>query len=97
VQQFSSYKNPTNSCTNSGNYEKPFGEWNTLEIYCYGTKSVHVVNGHVVMVLENSRTSPKDGPETPLTKGKIQFQSEASEAFYRNVMIRKIDRLPDLK
>jgi hypothetical protein len=37
-----------------------------------------------------------DGPSKPLTRGKIQFQSDDAEAYYRNVEIRKIDTLPDL-
>jgi len=45
------------------------------------------------MVLENSRQSA-NGNETPLTKGKIQLQSESAEVFYRHVKIASIDRLP---
>jgi hypothetical protein len=37
-----------------------------------------------------------DGTSKPLTRGKIQFQSEGSEAYYRSIEIRKIDTLPDL-
>jgi hypothetical protein len=48
------------------------------------------------MVLENSRTVETDGGSKPLTRGKIQFQSEGAETYYRNVAIRKIDKLPDL-
>jgi hypothetical protein len=48
------------------------------------------------MVLENSRTAETDGRSKPLTRGKIQFQSEGAEAYYRNVEIRKIDKLPEL-
>ena len=35
--------------------ERPRGEWNTLELYCLGQRSVHVVNGHVVMRLSGIR------------------------------------------
>lgn len=80
----------------AGDFENPHGEWTTLDLYCFGDKAIHVVNGHVVMVLENSRTAETDGTSKPLTRGKIQFQSEGAEAFYRNVEIRKIDKLPDL-
>lgn len=93
--QFTSNRTPASTCSHVANYEKPHGEWNTLELYCYGTKSVHVVNGHVVMVLENSRISPHEGAETSLSKGKIQIQSEAAEAYYRNIVISKLDSLPD--
>ena len=35
-----------------------------------------------------------DGSEKPLTKGRIQFQSEAAEVFYRNIAIRPIREIP---
>jgi len=73
--------------------EKPSGEWNTIDLYCFVNTSVHVINNQVVMVLENSRQSD-NGNETPLTKGKIQIQSESAEVFYRHVKIASIDRLP---
>ena len=81
-------------CRRSKNMEKPNGEWNTLELICLGQKSIHVVNGEVVMVLENSREKLPDGSYTPLTNGRIQIQSEAAEAFYRNIQIRQITEIP---
>ena len=74
--------------------EKPRGEWNTLELYCVGQTSVHVVNGRTNMVLTGLRHLV-DGREAPLTKGRIQFQSEAAEVFYRNIAIRPIREIPD--
>jgi hypothetical protein len=98
LHPLTSFRTPTNESAHlAGDFEKPNGEWNTLELYCFGTTAVHVVNGHVVMVLENSRTSPKDGEETPLTNGKIQFQCEGAEAYYRNIQITKLDKMPDFK
>ena len=82
-------------CRRSKNMEKPNGEWNTLELICLGQKSIHVVNGEVVMVLENSREKLPDGNIVPLTNGKIQLQSEAAEAFYRNIQIRQIAEIPE--
>ena len=73
--------------------EKPRGEWNTLELYCLGQTSVHVVNGRANMVLTGHRHLV-DGREAPLTKGRIQFQSEAAEVFYRNIAIRPIREIP---
>ena len=80
-------------CIKSHDNEKPTGEWNTLELYCLGSTSVHIVNGHVVMVLYNSH-HPVDGKMQPLTKGKIQIQSEGAEVFYRNIWIRPIGKIP---
>ncbi len=73
--------------------EKPTGEWNTIEVYCLGGTSVHVVNGKVNMILTNSRRRVAD-KETPLTKGRIQIQSEGAEVFYRNIAVRPITELP---
>lgn len=77
----------------SGNYESPEGEWNELELISFGGKSLHIVNGHVVMAISNS--SYKDGNlHKPLTHGKIQLQSEAAEVFYKDIMIRSIREIP---
>ncbi|RLD95421.1 MAG: DUF1080 domain-containing protein [Bacteroidetes bacterium] len=81
-------------CMRSANFEKPHGEWNTLELICFENKSIHIVNGEVVMILRNSRYV-EDGEIIPMIKGKIQLQSEASEVFYKNIEIRNLESLPD--
>ena len=80
-------------CMRSVNFEKPYGEWNTLELICFEDKSIHIVNGQVVMILRNSRYV-KDGHKIPLEKGKIQLQSEAAEVFYKDIEIRNLKSLP---
>lgn len=80
-------------CKAAADYEKPKGEWNEIELICYQDKSLHIVNGHVVMALSNS--SWYDGRTArALTKGKIQLQSEAAEVFYKDIYIRSIKSLP---
>lgn len=64
------------------NFEKPAGECNTLELICFEGQNLHIVNGHVVMVLKNSRYL-KDGVSTSLVEGKIQWQSAAVEISYK--------------
>lgn len=88
AREFSGY------CQRSANYEsKGPGAWTELELVCYGGKSVHIVNGHVVMALSNSRY--KDGDKfKPLTHGKIQLQSEAAEVFYKDIEIQQISEMP---
>jgi len=81
-------------CNKSDDFENPTGEWNTMEIYTVGGKSVHVVNGKVNMRLINSR-QVVNGNEIPLTKGKIQLQSEGAEIFYRHISIKAIEEIPD--
>ena len=90
---FSTISNNGRYCIKYPDAEKPDGEWNTLDLYCFGNKSVHVVNGVVNMVLNNSRQTD-NGKDTPLTKGKIQIQSEGSEVFYRNIKITSNYRFP---
>ncbi len=80
-------------CLRSNNNEKPEGEWNTLDLYCFQDKSLHVVNGEVVMILKNSRYLNENNEFVPLTKGKIQLQTEAAEIYFKNVKIRAIDSL----
>lgn len=80
-------------CLRSENAESRAGEWTTLELVTFQDKSLHIVNGKVVMILKNSRY--QDGHKTvPLTKGKIQLQSEAAEVFFKDVQIRSINALP---
>lgn len=81
-------------CIRNGYYENPDGEWNTLELISYEGKSLHIVNGHVVMVLQNSRYV-ENGKAIPMIKGKIQLQSEGSEVFYKDIQIKKLDDMPE--
>ncbi len=81
-------------CHKSQDFENPGGQWNTMEIYTVDGNSVHLVNGEVNMRLSNSRHI-ENGKELPLTKGKIQLQSEGAEIFYRQIEIKSIDRIPD--
>ncbi len=60
--------------------EKPYGEWNTVEIISYNGKCVHIVNGVVVNA----------GEDASVKNGRILLQSEFAEIYYRNVKIRKL-------
>ena len=80
-------------CQGGNDYEKPMGEWNTVELICFEGKSIHIVNGHVVMALSNSRYL-EGNISKPLTKGKIQLQSEAAEVYYKAIQIKKLEALP---
>ncbi|MDY9919205.1 MAG: DUF1080 domain-containing protein [Proteiniphilum sp.] len=75
--------------------DKPKGEWNDIELICFEGKSLHIVNGAVVMALSNLRY--QDGEQIkPLIEGKIQLQSEAAEVFYKDIQIKEIDHLPEI-
>ena len=73
--------------------EKPLGEWNTVDLYCFGQTSVHVVNGQVVMINTNC-CKIENGQKVPLTKGKIQIQSEGGEFFIRKITVENIKGIP---
>ena len=90
---FSNTSDAGRHCIKSPDVEKPSGEWNTLDLYCFENTSVHMVNGVVTMILRNSRQL-EGNSEIPLTRGKIQIQSEGAEVFFRNIRIRPIDKLP---
>ena len=81
-------------CRRAFNNEQPHGEWNTLELICVNDKSIHIVNGKVVMRLENGRVLQPGNIPVALTKGKIQIQSEGAEAYYRNMLLRPISEIP---
>ncbi|MGC3943278.1 MAG: DUF1080 domain-containing protein [Chryseolinea sp.] len=95
-QPFLSFKQGKDGfCLRSGNFESPPGEWTTLELICFNGKSLHIVNGNVVMVLRNSRYTQPDGKEVPMTSGRIQLQSESAEVFYRNIRIKPLQSMPE--
>jgi 3-keto-disaccharide hydrolase len=62
--------------------EKPAGEWNKTEVLCDGDRIVAIVNGLVV----------NEGTKASLTEGKIQFQSEGAEIFFRKIEVRPLIR-----
>ncbi len=80
-------------CIKQGDAENPSGEWNTLDLYCHGDTSVHIINGKVMMVLYHS-SQMENGQALPLVKGKIQIQSEGAEVFYKDIMIESIETIP---
>lgn len=59
--------------------EKPVGEWNRIEAICRGGDVTYFLNGVKVM----------EGFNGSLTEGKLLFQSEGAEIFFR-----KIELLP---
>jgi hypothetical protein len=90
-------KTPAWNIEAAEDFEKPVGEWNKLDLYVVGDKAVHVVNGEPVMVLSRlSLVNQKTGKRTPLTKGRIQLQSEGAETMFRNIMVEPIRELPKI-
>ena len=80
-------------CVKMGDAEKPRGEWNTLDLYCFNGDSVHIVNGQVMMRLQHAERVDGEAP-APLTAGTISLQSEGAEVYYRNVEIQPLTEAP---
>jgi hypothetical protein len=62
--------------------EKPVGEWNLVEVNVDGDHFIHFLNG--VKVLELTQAS--------LDHGRLLFQSEGAEIFYRRIELQPLDR-----
>lgn len=76
-------------------YRHPDAEqegWNTVELIVHGAESaIHKVNGQVVNRVTDLRQLGADGKSwIPLVEGKILFQAEAAEVFYRNIEIMEL-------
>jgi hypothetical protein len=80
-------------CIKGADAENPTGEWNTLDLYCFGDTSIHIINGRLMMILYHQQQMD-NGKILPLIRGKIQIQSEGAEVYYRHIQIEPIDRLP---
>jgi hypothetical protein len=65
-----------------GEVEKPHGEWNVIEMVADGDNVRYWVNGKLVN--EGTGASP--------TRGKILFQSEGAEVFFRNLELRPLKK-----
>jgi hypothetical protein len=62
--------------------EKPVGEWNTIECICDGDKITLYLNGKLMNV----------GTQCSRTKGKILFQSEGAEVFFRKIDLKPLKK-----
>lgn len=89
LQTFSATSKIGRHCIKQGDAENASGEWNTLDLYCHGDTSVHVINGKVMMVLYHS-SQLDNGQVLPLVKGKIQIQSEGAEIFYKQIKLESL-------
>lgn len=71
----------------SGNFESPHGEWTRSELVARHADAVFIVNGFVVNRLYNIF---RNDLNRQVTGGKLQFQSEGAEHFFRKIDIRPI-------
>jgi hypothetical protein len=69
------------------------GSWNVAEVIAMNGTGIHVFNGQVTNVLRNARYKA-DGKLVPMTRGRIQLQSELAEIWFRKPEIRAIREFP---
>jgi hypothetical protein len=62
--------------------EKPLGEWNVLEAVCDGASVAFILNGQQI----------NGGTESTFRDGKILFQSEGAEIFFRRIELHPVTR-----
>lgn len=62
--------------------ESPDGEWTRLEAICDGDSITQIVNGKVVNV----------GSASSLTRGRLLFQSEGAEVYFRKIELTPIEK-----
>lgn len=60
--------------------ENPVGQWNRLEIYSNGNDLTYLVNGRIV----------NKGTTADLKEGKLLFQSEGAEIFFRRIELHPL-------
>jgi hypothetical protein len=62
--------------------------WNKVTIIVRGTSSEHFLNGELVTSASGYETRWPGEPVTPLSRGKIQLQSEGAEIYFRRLELR---------
>ncbi len=75
------YRAPSGFRDPNDEVEKRHGEWNVLEMIAEGNHVKYWVNGTLVM----------EGSDASLAKGKILFQSEGAELFFRSIELRPLE------
>ena len=62
--------------------------WNKIAIIVRGASGEHFLNGELVTSASGYETHWPGQPVAPLTRGKIQLQSEGAEIYFRHIEIR---------
>ena len=62
--------------------ESPWGEWTRLDVIAEGDRLTYLVNGKVV----------NEGVQASLTEGKILFQCEGAEIFFRRIELQPVGK-----
>lgn len=82
------------SVNKSENFESDSTQWNIMDVYTIGNSAIYLVNGQVVNAFQNAGIQQPDLSIMPLTKGKIQIQSEGAEVYFKDISIQTIKDYP---
>lgn len=70
--------------------ERPHGQWNQIEIRVYGAeRALFFLNGVQVLEIRDFGRTEEEGV-FPLSQGRIGFQAEWAEIYYRNIRIKEL-------
>ncbi|MCZ2153204.1 MAG: DUF1080 domain-containing protein [Bryobacterales bacterium] len=89
LQSFSQPGSPRRCRRGTDGLEHPIGSWNVIELVCLGDESWHLVNGTIVMHLQQLKKRVGDA-WVRAEAGRIQIQSEGAELFVRAIQVRPI-------
>lgn len=65
--------------------------WNSVDVVVRGDSALYLVNGHAAMRITGMKKwDPATNSWVKLDRGKILFQAEFSEVYYRNIKIRPV-------
>jgi len=76
----------------SADHERPRGQWNQLELVVREDSALHIVNGETVFAVQ-ALQHEVDGKLVPLTRGRLQLQSEGAEVFFRKIELEDIESI----
>lgn len=67
--------------------------WNRVEVIVTENEAIHIVNGQVNNRAKDFMQPDPNDPDKkiPLSEGRILFQAEGAEVFYRNIEIKSLD------
>lgn len=73
----------------SAEFEHP--GWNRVDVIVRGDSAIYLVNGQINMRISHMKKwDPSSGQWVRLDRGKILFQAEYAEVYYRNIKIRPV-------
>ena len=76
-------------CIKQIDAENPSGQWNTLDLYCHGDTSMHIINGKLMMILYHGQQQD-NGQFMPLTRGNCRYSLRARKYFTGRLRLSRL-------